>query len=162
MGGVDSAHEDMRSIIADDDETYVDDANIDDGDLLLRRIPSWHIVWDKKDGGRWRPSSAAFENHPDGSPMSIRVRSLLEALGLALASVLTAYPDYGLVEFEAGEARSKKQVVARQEVPDEPGHGVVAGKKTGSTKKHLVRKSEWSLPLGAEALGKAEARRGPV
>lgn len=150
-----------RSVLADDGKTYVDDPQIGNTASLLRRVPWWHIVWDNNTK-KWRASSAAFENSDDGSPMSVRVRPLLEEMGLDLASVLADYPDFGLAEFPAGEARAKQQVVALQEVHDEPAHGAVAGKKTGGVKKHLGKKSEWCLPLSEAALAKAEQKRGPV
>jgi hypothetical protein len=151
-----------RSVVADDGTTYVDDTkHIGDADLLLRRVPSWHIIWDENEN-RWRPTSAAFEDHPDGSPLSVRVRPLLERMGLALESVLAGLPDFGLVEFPAGTARAKDQIVALEEVEGEPAHAVVAGKKTRSVMKHLARSSKWSMPLSEAALAKAEEKRGPV
>lgn len=150
----------LQSVKGDDGKTYVDDQdNIANADLLLRRIPPDWIVWDGNTG-TWRPSSAAFQNHPSGSPMSVRVRPRLESIGLQVASVLADYPDFGLVEFETSKAREKKQVVALEEVAEEPAHGIVAGKKTGGVRNHLVKHSAWSMPLSEAALAKAELKRG--
>jgi hypothetical protein len=51
-------------------DSYIDDPTISDETELWRRIPPWHFFHDEN-LGRIRPSSAAFENHPDGSPMSV-------------------------------------------------------------------------------------------
>lgn len=47
--------------------SYAGDPTILDSADLWRRIPSWHIVYDQN-LQRLRPSSAAFEDHPNGSP----------------------------------------------------------------------------------------------
>ncbi|MCK5798943.1 MAG: hypothetical protein KAI47_17245 [Deltaproteobacteria bacterium] len=152
-----------RSFLAEDNKTYIDDVEgIGDADLLLRRVPWWHIIWDQNTE-RWRPSSAAFENNPkDGSPMSVRMGPLLESMGFSLASVLDDYPDFGLVEFPAGEARTKNQVVAFDALENEPAHAVVAGRKTGGVKKHLMKSSRWSMPLSEAALAKARDKRTAI
>ena len=51
-------------------DTLRDDPTIPDLAELWRRIPPWHLVKDDN-LGRVRPSSAAFDNHPNGSPMSV-------------------------------------------------------------------------------------------
>ncbi len=151
-----------RSFLADDGRTYVDDLeHIALTDLLLRRVPWWHIIWDGNEEA-WRPSSAAFDNHDGGSPMSIRVRPRLEAMGLSPESVIAHFPDFGLVEFSAGEARAKEQVVAFEAVDEEPAHGVVAGKKTKGVRRHLVRVSAWSMPLSKAAIAKAIEKAGKL
>ena len=56
--------------MSDASPTYEDDESILDDADLWRRIPPWHIVNDNNRGGK-RISKAAFEDHPDGSPMSV-------------------------------------------------------------------------------------------
>jgi hypothetical protein len=76
---------------------YSDDPTIPDDAELWRRIPPWHFV-DDGNLGQIRPSSAAFEDHPDGSPMSVLLaveagdpqRALAGHQGFALASITAA------------------------------------------------------------------------
>ena len=49
---------------------YSDDPTIPDDAELWRRIPPWHFFHDAN-LGQIRPWSAAFEDHPNGSPMSV-------------------------------------------------------------------------------------------
>lgn len=51
-------------------DNYRDDPAILNDAQLWRRIPPWHLVNDQN-LGTVRPSSAAFDNDPDGRPMSI-------------------------------------------------------------------------------------------
>jgi hypothetical protein len=51
-------------------DDYSDDPSIPDDAELWRRIPPWHFV-DDENLRQIRPSSAAFEDDPDGSPMSV-------------------------------------------------------------------------------------------
>jgi hypothetical protein len=59
-----------------DIDDYVDDASIADGAELWRRIPSWHFIYDEN-LGRMRPSTAAFEDHPNRSPMSVLLADVI-------------------------------------------------------------------------------------
>jgi len=49
---------------------YSDDPTIPDDAERWRRIPPWHFFHDEN-LRQIRPSSAAFEDHPNGSPMSV-------------------------------------------------------------------------------------------
>jgi len=81
--------------MASDD--YSDDPTIPDDAELWRRIPPWHFVHDEN-WGQIHPSSAAFEDDPDGSPMSVVLgaeasdpqRALAGHQGFALASITAA------------------------------------------------------------------------
>src|SRR5690349_3883925 len=48
-----------------------DDPSVSDATHLWRRIPHWH--WVQLAEGGWRPSSAGFDDDPDGDPMSVFV-----------------------------------------------------------------------------------------
>ena len=132
---------------------YTDDETIEDSTLLLRRIPinpRLHIIWDNNTKS-WLPSSAAFENHPNGTPMSVVLEDVLKELGRPLDSALDGHGDgFSLVGFEAGIARSCDQGVAREPVEGEPAHGVVFGNKTRSVRRALARSSVWIVPPDLE------------
>lgn len=59
---------------------YSDDPTIPNDAELWRRIHPVHIYYDKNKG-RWRPSTAAFENHPNGSPMSVLLGEMVLGSG---------------------------------------------------------------------------------
>jgi hypothetical protein len=117
---------------------YQDDPTIPDDADLWRRIPRWHLVNDESIG-QIRPSSAAFEDHPDGSPMSV----VLGAESRGAESVLAGYPGFALASIKAGLARECQQGVARDPLPEEPAHAVVFGHKTKSVRKRLAREATW-------------------
>lgn len=124
---------------------YKDDSNIADEAVLWRRIPPWHFVFDQN-LGRWRPKSAAFCNHPNGTPMSILLADLVEQEGRGPRDALAGLEDFGLAAINAGLARRCEQGVAHDPSPDEPAHGVVFGKKTDSVRKRFAKQSEWVVP----------------
>ncbi len=98
---------------------------------LLRRIPlkfGLTIVWNDNEK-RWRPSSASFRDHPNGTPMSVVLGDELEAAGRDAAEGLIGHSDFVLAAITAGVARSNQQQVARDPLPEEPAHGLVIGEK---------------------------------
>jgi hypothetical protein len=115
-----------------------DDLTIPDDAVLWRRIPSWHWVQDEN-LGRMRPSTAAFEDDDDGSPMSVALAS--ECAGPEV--VLAGHEGFALAAFTAGFARQRGQRIARDPRPGEPWHAVVIGKKTHSVRKQLARDCQW-------------------
>ena len=80
---------------------YRDDPTIANDAPLWRRIPPWHFVFDENIG-KWRPSSAAFDDHPDGSPMSAVLGQQVINSGRTAASILDAYEGFALAYFTAG------------------------------------------------------------
>lgn len=113
-----------------------DDPTIADDDRLLRRIfPDWWVPDEKASG--MRLSTAAFDDYPDGSPMSVHLGSVLERLGLPNESVLRGHEGYGLAELSAGTVRSLGQGIVRMPEPDWPAHAGVVGRKTYSVQKKL-------------------------
>jgi hypothetical protein len=114
----------------DDDPTISDDAE------LWRRVPPDFYIHDERLGHR-RPSSGAFDNHRDGSPMS----AVLAAESRGVEAVLAGHEGYGLVAITAGLARACGQGVVRAPLPDEPAHAHVVGPKTNSVKKRLAREA---------------------
>ena len=124
---------------------YSDDSTILDEAELWRRIPPWHFVKDEN-LGQGRPSKAAFDNHPNGSPMSVVLADMVTESGRDPSTVLTGHEGFALAAITAGLARACEQGVAREPLSDEPAHAVVFGKKTDSVKKKLARGSRWIVP----------------
>jgi hypothetical protein len=124
---------------------YSDDPTILDEAELWRRIPPWHFVKDEN-RGQVRPSKAAFDNHPDGSPMSVVLAEMVTESGRGPAAVLTRHEGFALAAITAGLVRTCEQGVTREPLSDEPAHAVVFGRKTDSIKKKLARGSRWIVP----------------
>ncbi|MEW8691415.1 MAG: hypothetical protein AB2535_10025 [Candidatus Thiodiazotropha endolucinida] len=127
------------------DSVYTDDETIDNETLLLRRVPSTPkltIIWDSN-LNTWRPSSAAFDNHPNGSPMSIVLSDTLDETERPYESVLQGHEGFSLAAFKARIARENNQGIAREPTTEEPAHGVVFGDKTKSVRKKLAKASNW-------------------
>jgi hypothetical protein len=124
---------------------YVDDSTVADGTSLWRRIPPWHIIYDANIQ-RWRPSSAAFDNDPDGQPMSVILSEILLAAGRKPDTVLVGHPGYSLATISAGLVRACGQGIARDPLPTEPAHGIVFGLKPKSVQRRLAKESAWVLP----------------
>lgn len=126
------------------DHQYEDDQTIHDECFLLRRVinkPDFYIIWDDI-RSRWRPSSAAFQDHPNGSDMSVVLGCLLDETGRVYEEVLDGHDDFSLVAFTAQIARENGQRVARDPLPDEPAHGLVIGNKKKASKK-IARAANW-------------------
>jgi hypothetical protein len=123
------------------DGQWSDDVSIPDDAVLWRRIPPWHVTYDWRQQ-RWRPSSAAFEDDPDGHPMSV----VIGGTGRNPRDVLGAtHADYGVWEITAGLARQYGQVVVRAPTPEEPAHALIVGKKRESTGKAFARGGQWAV-----------------
>lgn len=56
---------------------------------------------------------------------------------------LSGYPGFGLVAFPARLARELGQEGIRKPVADNPAHGLVKGRKTGSVRGRLARECRW-------------------
>jgi hypothetical protein len=127
---------------------YEDDKSILDDAELWRRIPPWHVVEDKNRGRR-RISKAAFEDHPDGTPMSVVLGQDVLAAGRDAYSVVARYDAFCLASVTAGLARSLNQGIMRKPLDDEPAHAEVFGKKTDSVRKKFARAAIWVIgPAG--------------
>ena len=79
------------------------DASIRDESIVWRRIPPWHIIYDEN-LGRWRPSSSAFADDPDGQSMSV---VLAEAVGgRGAAEILAGHEGFALAAVPVGVVRA--------------------------------------------------------
>jgi hypothetical protein len=127
---------------------FENDPDIPDTAVLWRRVPARHYVFDEN-LGRNRPSSEAFEDNPDGTPMSVFLASDCTGPEVALAG----HEGYGLVAIAAGLARQCNQAVARD--PSEgPAHVVVVGKKTSSIKTKFAKQCTEVVPAARPDLSR--------
>lgn len=126
-------------------DDFVDDATIDGSAELWRRIPPWHFIMDAN-LGRMRPSSAAFDDHPDGSPMSVLLAADVIDSGRTPEEALNPFAGFALAAFAAELARSCQQGIARQPLDDEPAHAIVFGRKTDRVKKRFAKECSWVIP----------------
>ena len=115
----------------------VDDLSIDDADPLWRRIhPKWYVPDGR--GGR-RLSSAAFENSPDGSGMSVTLGREAEAEGGSPQAAVERFPGYGLASLVARRCRELDQTLQRDPTEEDPHHALVNGKKTKRIQRELAK-----------------------
>lgn len=122
----------------------IDDVTIADEAQLWRNIPPWHIVADGNQGGK-RISKAAFEDHPDGSPMSVVLGDDVLDSGREPASVIARLDGFRLASVTAGLARSLNQGIARRPLETEPAHAEVSGRKTDGVRKRFAREAIWII-----------------
>lgn len=110
-----------------------DDGSITDEMTLWRRISPLWWTFDAKLGTH-RVTSAAFEDHPDGSSMSVTIAE--EAVGVDV--LLDGHEGYGVASFPARVARHDcGQHLVRRPLPKNPAHAEVVGRKTDAVKKKL-------------------------
>lgn len=115
---------------------YRNDPFLSDDEILYRRVRNDQWVW-----AEGRPQSGAFDDSPDGSPMSVAIHSRLRAVGLEPKDLLAGHPQFGLVSLTVGFVRSLGfAVTADPPVAGEPAHAWVAGKKTTSRKRRMAKK----------------------
>ena len=124
---------------------YSDDPTITNEAELGRRIPPLHFIPDLNTG-RIRPSTAAFKDHQNGSPMSVLLADVLIGSGRGPLDVLANFDYFALASITAGLARACRQGVARRPLPDELAHAEVFGKKTYGARKRFVAESSWIIP----------------
>ena len=134
---------------------HEDDPGIRDSEALWRRIPRNplglpHVkyrVYDEK-LGRERPTSIAFCDSADGSPMSVLLAEAVAKTGRGPSDVVTGrFEGYLVASIAAGLARScvPRQGVARDPTEDEPVHAVVFGEKTRAVRNRLAKGSSWVI-----------------
>lgn len=125
---------------------HSDDPTIPNSAELWRRIQPDQIVLDEN-LNVLRPSTAAFSDSSDGTPMSVQLAEIVLAHGGAANSVMVGF-EGALAGFTAGFARNEcAQGVEKAPLPKDPAHTYVFGKKTGSVKKKFALKgSKWVIP----------------
>ena len=126
-------------------DDYADDPTILDEDGLWRRIPPRHLIFDEN-LRCVRPTSAAFEDHPNGTPMSVLLEKTILREGRGPEDAVQRHEGFSLGAITAGLARECRQRVARDPLPDEPAHALVCGKKTKGVRRTFAKQVEWVIP----------------
>lgn len=126
-------------------EKATDDSNIEADDQLFRRIPYQPAMIIRDDRlGVWRPTSAAFQDHPDGSPMSVDIASEMEAHNLTPQDCLHGHEStHALAAISVGIVRSIGLGVLKVPLDSNAAHGQVTGRKSRKNRKELARASDW-------------------
>lgn len=106
------------------------DERIGDDAVLWRRIPGVHVVDNDS-----RPSSAAFDPHPDDQQTSVCVA----AVAASPDEIMMGHDGFGLVSFTAGEARRLGFTITPTE-GDYPGHADLGWAGTASSRKKAQKK----------------------
>ena len=119
-----------------------DDATVCDSDPLWRRIHPDQVLFDRNLGS-WRPSSAAFNDHPNGTPMSVVLGNDVLKASRSPEALLNDHAGYSLASVTAGLARSCEQIVYRAPVADEPAHAEVKGVKSKTVRKRFAKEAAW-------------------
>lgn len=127
-----------------DPHPYEDDATITDDAQLWRNIPPWHVVDDNNRGGK-RISKAAFDDHPNGTPMSVVLGDEVVAAGRDPTTLIADLDGFCLASVTAALARSLKQGIVRRPLPEEPAHAEVFGTKTEGVRRKFARAAIWVI-----------------
>lgn len=114
-----------------------DDPTISDSNGLYRRLHGDQIVFDRNSQS-WRPSSSAFSDHKNGSPMSVSI----DHPRYGIAHVMRKHRGFGLSLISAGLVRSLRQEVDRDPLENDPAHGCVCGEKPKSVRRKMAQGAE--------------------
>ncbi|HEX9271498.1 MAG TPA: hypothetical protein VGA01_04705 [Candidatus Binatia bacterium] len=117
----------------------VDHPTIKDDDQLWRRIPDLPQMIKKLPDGTCRPSSAAFKDGLDGE-VSVHLAKLATK-----KKALAKYPEYGLVEIDAGLPRSLGHSVIYKPLPEDPSHAVIVPPQSHSRSRRQRDAEEMAL-----------------
>lgn len=120
-----------------------DDPTISNEAELWRRVHPAQVIRDHE--GKWRVSSAAFDDPSNGTGMSVYLAEIIIATDRTPASLLQNYQQHGLVSITAGTVRDIGLVIRRSPLPDEPAHAEVCGRKTHSRKKAMAINAIWVI-----------------
>ncbi|MSP73454.1 MAG: hypothetical protein EXR76_15045 [Myxococcales bacterium] len=110
---------------------------------LWRRVPDIH--WFEVEPGVRRASSAAFQDDPDGSPVSTPLKEE-STLAQVFDPVRSHTMAFALAKLPACVAFDKEQQLIRAPTADEPAHVLLIGNKTKSLRNAFVRGSTWAWP----------------
>jgi hypothetical protein len=75
--------------------------------------------------------------------MSVALEDTLEAEGRSAESVVSSFPDFGLVSLTVEFCTSEEQVVERVPEEGEAAHGEVIGEKSPGRRKRFVKAAAW-------------------
>lgn len=131
-----------------------DDLSVADDVQLWRRVPPWHF---EPTDAPTRPSSAAFDNDPDGEPMSVVLGDEVLAVGRSPVSVLRHHPGFALTALTAGQVRDDGNGVVRDPLPDEPAHALVVGVKSRGARRRWAKSARWVVEPGVGGSARSDA-----
>jgi len=135
------------------DVAQTDDASVEDGDELWRRIHPTQVLYDKN-LGKWRPTSNAFRDSSSGHSLSVYLARLVLSSGRTAESIIESWPQYSLASLTAGVVRADGLAV-RLELdpahPEEEAHAVIVGKKSRPVSQRLAAASTWVVPPTVES-----------
>ncbi len=114
-----------------------DDADIGDGEVVLRRVAEDFTVYDSNLQRRRASTQAFLQGGPDGL-VSVYLSS--ETTPEAIAS---GGPERFLVSITVGELRAQELGIVRDPSSGGPGHCVITGRKTKGRLNRIVQKAEW-------------------
>jgi len=118
---------------------YVDDPTVADDDSVLRRVPTGQYVEDPKTRTGLRPSSGAFDNSSDGSPLSASLASQCQYPNV----LIRGYQGAGLVSVSVRLLRQLGQGIVRDPTEADPAHVLVFGSKPRSFGSKVAKAAEW-------------------
>lgn len=125
-------------------EASLDDANIDDSETVLRRVPEGFTIYDDN-LQRHRPSTQAFlQDGPEGL-VSVYLSS--ETTSEAVAS---GGPERFLASITVGQLRAQDLGIVRDPSSGGTGHCVITGRKTKGRLNRIVKQAEWVEGYGPE------------
>lgn len=117
-----------------------DAPDIDDADILVRRISGHHITGED---GRRRISSMAYKSSTDGTGMSVDILKLIEEAGVDPRAYVTSEAFFCSVRFEARDLRADNLQVGYFPLPRSPYHGAVWGIVSRGQMNRLRRLARW-------------------
>ncbi len=129
-------------------QQLVDNPSILDDDNIWRRIPPQHLIEDSNALGGYRISSAAFDDSPDGTPMSGFWERLHQQMGLNENDALSGHENFSLASFKAKLARQLEQGIQHDPTEDAPAHVLVFGPKRKPIKRGLAAGAHWLVLNG--------------
>jgi hypothetical protein len=125
-------------------QDFDDDPTISDSYELWRRVHPMQVV-QEEDSGAVRPTSQAFSDPSDGTPMSVYLAEGGTCGGRTPDEVIARFPGYGLVALSVQVVRQLGLRIRRRPLPDEPMHAEVYGQKTTRVRKALAKVSTWLI-----------------
>ena len=131
-----------------------DEKNIDDRDIIIRRVPVHQLVWDDNGGRRRRRISSALYSKSTGARegMSVDIEALIADGGNDPADYVTSEDFPGAVAFSAAEIRALDLMVGYSPIPENPYHGEVwrkteARRFTGTQQNGLRDAATWYVEI---------------
>ena len=117
---------------------------IEDGQVVMRRVRKSQTTTDTNDGPQ-RPTSDAFiQNGPDGET------SVYLASETTPERLTKEYPDAYVAEVEVRAIRAQSLDVERDPIPGDPGHCNIVGRKTRGRAVAIARSASWAHGYGPE------------